>query len=214
MTLPPCYSWSPIGKPVSVAYEAPQGRRVNVIGAYFSHGTQAGRFVYEAYASLPKSQAKKRRKSPQQIAADHGLWSAAEAEAVGPIDSGRLVRFLWRLAGRPPVHLSNWRRERPLVVVLDNYSVHSSKAVKEALPELEAANVFLFYLSSYSPELSAIEPIWNSVKHHQMQVRSYTVVGDLLRAVEAALARKARGLWAQEQPAQEPITTKQLCTAA
>ena len=183
MTLPPCYSWSPVGKPVSVAYEAPQGRRVNALGAYFSHGPLAGRFVYEAYASLPKSAAKKRRKTPQQIAKDHGL----SPEEVGPIDSQRFLNFVWRVAGRPVVYLSGWRRERPLVLVLDNYSVHSSQPVQQALPELAAADVFLFFLPSYSPELSEIEPIWNSVKHHEIPFRSYALAGDLKRAVEEAL---------------------------
>ena len=206
MTLPPCYSWSPLGTPVSVAYEAPQGRRVNALGAYFSHGPQAGRFVHEVYANLPKSQAKKQPKTPEQIARDHGLW---EAE-VGPIDSGRLLRFVWREAGRPAVYLSGWRRERPLV--LDNYSVHSSQPVQEALPPLAAAAVFLFYLPCYSPELSQIEPICNSVKHHEMPVRSYTVAGDLKRAVEEALARKAQSLLA-ERLQETQKTTNQLCAA-
>lgn len=205
MTLPPCYSWSPVGKPLCVAYEAPQGRRVNALGAYFSHGPLAGRFVSEVYASLPKSRAKKRRKTPEQIAKDHGLLP----EEVGPIDSGRFLGFVWRVAGRPVVYLSGWRRERPLVIVLDNYSVHNSQPVEEALPELAAADVFLFYLPTYSPELSEIEPIWNSVKHHEMPVRSYAVVGDLKRAVEEALARKAQALLAETQK-----TTSQLCAAA
>ena len=73
MTLPTCYSWFPIGKVLRIPYEAPQGRRVNAIGAYFSHGRLAGKFVFETYASLPKSRAKKQRKTPEQIAAAHGL---------------------------------------------------------------------------------------------------------------------------------------------
>ena len=205
MTLPPSYSWSPVGKPLSVAYEAPQGRRVNALGAYFSHGLLAGRFVHEVYASLPKSRAKKRRKTPEQIAQDHGL----SPEEVGSIDSQRFLAFVWRVAGRPEVYLWGWRRARPLVIVLDNYSVHSSQSVEEALPELAAANVFLFYLPSYSPELSEIEPLWNSIKHHEMPVRSYALAGDLKRAVEEALASKAQALLAETQK-----TTSQLCAAA
>jgi hypothetical protein len=46
-------------------------------------------------------------------------------------------------------------------------------------------------LPAYSPKLSKIEPIWNDIKHHQIPIRSYTQLGDLKRAVEAALARKA-----------------------
>jgi len=85
-----------------------------------------------------------------------------------------------------------------LVVVLDNYSVHSSQLVHEAIEALNAANVFLFYLPSYSPELSDIEPIWNGVKHYEMIRRSYETAGDLLHAVDTSLMQKAAQLQASK----------------
>lgn len=194
MTLPTGYSWSAVGQSLQVPYEAPQGRRVNVIGAYFSHGLQTGRFEFASYASLPKSTAKVQRTTPAEIAAAHGV----EAEVVGPIDSERFLAFVWHVAGRPPVALVGWRRERPLVIVLDNYSVHKSQTVKAALSALEAANVYLFYLPAYSPELSEIEPIWKSVKGHGMPYRSQTILGPMKQAVDQALADKAQQL-RQEQ---------------
>ena len=51
MTLPTGSSWSAVGQALRVPYEAPQGRRINVIGAYFSHGPEVGRFEYASYAS-------------------------------------------------------------------------------------------------------------------------------------------------------------------
>jgi putative transposase len=205
MTLPTCYSWFPIGQVLRIPYEAPQGRRVNAIGAYFSHGPMAGRFVFETYASLPKSRAKKQRKTLEQIAAAHGLTK----EEVGPIDSGRFLAFVWRVAGRPEVFSEDWKRERPLWIVLDNYSVHTSQPVQEAIPALEAANVFFFYLPAYSPELSEIEPIWNATKHHEIPVRSHAQVKDLKGAVDGALTVKAEALLAAQQE-----TTKELRAAA
>jgi putative transposase len=190
MTLPPSYSWSPVGIPLAVPYEAPQGRRVNAIGGYFSHGPQAGQFEYAVYASLPKSKSKQQRKSPAEVAAAAGL-SLAE---VGPIDSARFLAFVWQLAGRPPVYRTGWKRERPLVIVLDNYSVHKSQTVQAVLPELEAADIWLCYLPSYCPELSNIEPIWQAVKHHQMQERSQTQIKAMKQAVEQALLLKAENL--------------------
>ena len=86
MTLPPCRSWVPQGERLEVRYEAPQGRRVNLLGAHFTHGPEAGRFEHQSWASLPKSRAKKQRKTPEQIAAAHGL----KLEEVGAIDSERL----------------------------------------------------------------------------------------------------------------------------
>jgi hypothetical protein len=190
MTLPPCRSWFPEGKRLEVAYEAPQGRRVKAIGAHFTHGPEAGRFEYQSWACLPKSRAKKQRKTPEEVAAAHGL----AVEEVGPIDSERLVAFIWRAAGRAGAAGEGWVRERPLMVVLDNYSVHTSEAVENAKEELQAAGVHLEYLPAYSPELSRIEPDWNDIKQHHLPVRSFEQVADLKRAVDAALARKARQL--------------------
>ena len=189
MSLPTSYSWSLVGQPLRIAYEAPQGRRVNVIGAYFSHGPLSGRLEWDSYASVPKQKGKA-RKTRAEIAAAHGL----DPECLGAIDSQRLLAFVWRLAGRPAVYARGWRRSRRLVIVLDNYSVHKSQAVKDALPELEAAHIELFSLPSYSPELSDIEPIWRAVKGHGMPYRTQTVLGAAKQAVDAALTEKAEQL--------------------
>jgi DDE superfamily endonuclease len=130
------------------------------------------------------------------VAAVHGL----RAEEAGPIEAERFVSFVWQVAGRPALHSMDWKRARPLVVVLDNYSVHKSQVVQEAMPGLEAANIMFFYLPSYSPELSHIESIWHSIKQHGMPQRSYSLLGDLKRAVDDALSRKACEL--QETPAE------------
>ena len=190
MTLPPCRSWFPQGERLKVAYEAPQGRRVNAIGAHFTHGPQAGRFEYRSWACLPKSRAKKQRKSADEVAAAHGLG----VEEVGAISSERLLAFIWQAAGRGAEGREGWVRERPLMVILDNYSVHRSEVVEAAKEELKAAGVHLEYLPSYSPELSRIEPDWNDIKQHHLPVRSFEKVAELKRAVDAALARKAHQL--------------------
>ncbi len=190
MTLPPCRSWFPEGERLKVAYEAPQGRRVNTIGAHFTHGPEAGRFEAQSWACLPKSRAKKQRKTAAQVAAAHGL----REEEVGPIDSARLVTFIWRAAGRGSEAPAGWKRARPLMVVLDNYSVHKSQVVEAAVVQLAAAEVHLVYLPAYSPELSRIEPDWNDIKQHHLPVRSFEQVAELKRAVDDALARRAAQL--------------------
>ena len=188
LTLPTSYSWYPQGQRLRVPYQAPQGRRVNVIGAYFTHGPQAGRLEWRSWAVLPKSRARTPRTPPEQRAAAHGLT----VEEVGPIDAARLVAFLWQVAGRPAEAPPTWRRARPLVIALDNYSVHTSQTVVAALPQLAAANIELVYLARYCPEQSGIEPVWNDVKQHQIPIRSFAQVADLKHAVDDALARKAQ----------------------
>jgi putative transposase len=188
LTLPTTYSWCPQGQRLRVPYQAPQGRRVNVVGAYFTHGPDAGRFDYRSWAVLPKSRAKKPRTTPEERATTHGLT----VEEIGPIDAERLVAFLWQVAGRPAEAAADWRRVRPLVIALDNYSVHTSQTVVVAQPQLAAANIVLVYLARYCPEQSGIEPVWNDVKQHQLPVRSYARVADLKHAVDDALAHKAQ----------------------
>jgi len=188
LTLPTTSSWAVAGTRLRVPYEAPQGRRVNVIGAYCTHGPAAGHLAYRSWAVRPKSRAKKPRTTPEERAAAHGL----AADEVGPIDAERLVAFLWQVAGRPAAAGPTWRRARPVVIALDNYSVHTSQTVVAAQPLLAAANVELVYLARYCPEQSGIEPIWNDVKAHQLPIRSFERVADLKHAVDDALAHKAQ----------------------
>ncbi len=190
LTLPTGYSWGLVGQPLRVPYEAPQGRRLNAIGGYFSHGPLAGQFEFACFASLPASGSKRPRKTLAERAVEQGL----AVEEVGVIDSDVFLAFVWQLAGRPPAAPATWRRERPLVVVVDNYQVHKSDRVKAELPLLNAADIYLFYLPAYSPELSRIEPIWRDVKYYLLPQRSYQWLGELKRAVDTALLQKASEL--------------------
>lgn len=108
----------------------------------------------------------------------------------GKYDAGAHLHFLARLGGLPDPLPPDWRRERPCVVVEDNYSVHHSQAVKEGMPVLEAAGVRCFFLPPYSPELNEIEPLWRQVKYQDLPDRSYTTATALQEAVDGALTRR------------------------
>jgi hypothetical protein len=203
MTQPTNYSWFPKGTRLTVPYEANQGRRVNVIGAYFSHGPHAGRFVFETRVNLPQSRAKRPRKTAEERARAHGV----NPEDVGKIDADSFLSFVWKLAGRPADASEGWERERPLALSLDNYSVHKSDRVEEEKPALEAANIHLCYLPSYTPELSDIEPVWQDVKHHELTKRSHDQLGALHREVCSALQKKAAKLHDAHQSCQLPCGT-------
>lgn len=181
MTLSNAYSWTPIGQRLYVPYEAPQGRRVNAIGALFHHSR---RFEFLTRAKAPKC---KKKAIPK---AAEGL----EASELGTLDAKIVITFLWQIAGRPNDAPEDWRRERPLVIVIDNYSVHHSQDIKDERGKLQAADVDLFYLPSYSPELSAIEPVWHDIKQHRMRRLSRSSLFDLKRDVDAILMEKASSL--------------------
>ena len=181
MTLPNTYSWSPVGKRLYVPYEAPQGRRVNAAGALFHH---SGRFEFLTRARAPKT----KRKAVSSRA--EGL----EPSELGVLDAEVLIAFIWHIAGRPDDAPEDWRRDKPLVIVLDNYSVHVGKRFQQERQKWRAADIDLFFLPSYSPELSGIEPLWRDVKQHRMRRLSRRSLLDLKRDVDAALADKASSL--------------------
>ena len=74
-TLPTSYSWSRVGERLTVPYEAPQGRRVNVIGADFTHGPLAGRFETARYVRLPELPGKPDARRLAEQAASQGFRS-------------------------------------------------------------------------------------------------------------------------------------------
>jgi hypothetical protein len=170
-TLPTSYTWAREGVRPLLRYEAPQGRRVNVLGAFAPIGPQS-RFVYES-----------------RLAGE------------GKLDGDALLDFVCReivgLAGgraaldAPP---PDYRRERPCTIALDNYGAHHSKPIKAALPQLEAIGISFYYLPPYSPKLNRIEPEWHALKYDRLPDRSFTTGPALKAAVEAALDDRAAEL--------------------
>lgn len=170
-TLPTGYTWARRKTRPLVWDEPPQGRRLNVLGALAVGGPTPGL-----------------------------VWTAPP----GKLDSAAFLAFVCReVAGlpAPPGALPRgYRRARPCVIVLDNYSVHRSAAVRAARPDLDRVGVAFFYLPPYSPDLNRIEPLWRHVKHEQLPVRSYRTLEDLRAAVTAALDRHAISLPATPDP--------------
>jgi hypothetical protein len=164
-TLPTGYTWARQGVRALVHDEPPRGRRLNVLGALAPCGRDP-RLVWES--------------------------------TLGKLDASAFLDFLWHdVAGlaTPVREVSpGYRRARPLVVVLDNYSVHRSKMVKAAEADLARIGVRLFFLPPYSSELNRIEPLWRQVKYHDLPVRSYQSLEALQIAVDNALKTHADAL--------------------
>jgi transposase len=162
-TLPTGYTWARVGARKVVRYEAPEGRRVNAVGALAPYAPGGPRLVFET-----------RRKEQ------------------GKYDAAAHLRFVREtVAGLLPDAPAEARVARPCVVVLDNYAVHRGQVVTDECPTLEAQGVRFFFLPPYSPELNAIEPLWRQVKYQDLPERSYATAQALQDAVEDALARRA-----------------------
>jgi hypothetical protein len=161
-TLPTGSGWGRLGRRLVVPYEAPQGRRVNAVGAYAPYAPASPRLVFET-----------------------------RCRGEGRYDAAAHLAFVRRLAGAPG---DGPRRTRPCLVVLDNYSVHHSRAVTDAVPALAADDIHFCFLPPYSPELNPIEPLWRQVKYHDIPERSHPTETALQAAVETALTTRAHHL--------------------
>lgn len=177
-TLPTSYTWARVGTRPVVPYEAPQGRRVNVIGALAAHGPRP-RFVYASRRIVRTAKATR----------------TAAAAGTGRLDSAAFLDFVCREVAQLPAAWEalppDYVRERPCTIALDNYSVHHSALVQAAEPVLTKAGVTFFYLPPYSPELSTIEPVWHHTKYTDLTTRSYVDGAALQQAVNAALDLRA-----------------------
>ena len=166
--MPTSSTWARTGTRPLLRYEAPHGRRVNVLGARAPFGPPP-RFVYES-----------------RLASE------------GQLDSAAFLDFVCReLVGLPGGGAAleqlpdDDRRVRPGAIALDNDGGHHSKPVNAALPKLEAIGVSLSSLPPYSPKLNRIEPEWHARKYDRLPVRSCSTGAALKAAVDAALADRA-----------------------
>ena len=57
------------------------------------------------------------------------------------------------------------RIRKPLVVILDNASIHTSKKLKPYWDLLEEKGMTFYFLPPYSPELNRIEILWRKMKY-------------------------------------------------
>lgn len=78
------------------------------------------------------------------------------------------------------------RDARPVVLVLDNGPIHTSKATTAAL----AARPWLTveWLPKYAPELNDIELCWRDLKRHHLAHRTFKTVHDLDTAIHEAVS--------------------------
>ena len=76
---------------------------------------------------------------------------------------------------------------RPVVLVLDNGPIHTSKATRAALAE-RAHWLTVEWLPKYAPELNDIEPLWRDLKRHHLAHRTFAGPDDLDRAIHDAVA--------------------------
>ena len=99
--------------------------------------------------------------------------------------SGDFITFLGRLdaiygpgPGRRP--------DKPVVFVLDNGPIHTSKASQAALAGRDWLTIE--WLPKYAPELNDIERSWRDLKRHFLAHQTFADIDHLDRAIHKAIA--------------------------
>ena len=77
---------------------------------------------------------------------------------------------------------------KPLVLVLDNGPLHTSKASRAALAE-RAHWLTVEWLPKYAPELNDIEVLWRDLKRHHLAHQTFAGPEDLDQAIHDAIRK-------------------------
>lgn len=75
---------------------------------------------------------------------------------------------------------------RPVVLVLDNGPIHTSKLTTKALSRRPWLTVE--WLPKYAPELNDIEPAWRDLKRHHLAHRTFADANDLDTAIHRSVS--------------------------
>jgi len=80
------------------------------------------------------------------------------------------------------------RMLKPIVLVLDNGPIHTSKATRAALAE-RAHWLRVEWLPKYAPELNDIEGLWRDLKRHHLAHQTFAGPDDLDQAIHDAVRK-------------------------
>jgi transposase len=77
--------------------------------------------------------------------------------------------------------------DNPVVVVMDNASIHKSEAVTAKMEDWDRRGLTLYFLSTYSPELNLIEILWRKIKYEWIPNSAYAGMAFLRSAISDIL---------------------------
>ena len=95
------------------------------------------------------------------------------------INGKRYIEFLQQIMDE---------RERPLIVIADRASFHTSAEVQKFVRE-NCQRIRMYFFPPYSPELNPDEQVWNEIKHRQIGRQPVKNKTDLKRRLYMALKK-------------------------
>ena len=123
-----------------------------------------------------------------------GLWEPGRemtyALVIGSINSERYIRFMNAQAKRAARRLKS--RGQITVIVQDNGSSHTSKAVQACIPRWQEMGLYFFQLPPYCSEMNPIEIQWRQVKAYGIRGRIFDDEYDLALAVITSMRTRGQ----------------------
>jgi transposase len=77
--------------------------------------------------------------------------------------------------------------DKRAIIIVDNASMHRSKAFKAKLAEWQEKDVVIYYLPPYSPELNLIEIVWRFLKYQWLPISAYQSYKQLKEGLDKVL---------------------------
>jgi transposase len=108
------------------------------------------------------------------------IWVEGESK-----NSLLFLRLLWELVQRHP-------KAKVIHVILDNYSIHSTKQVELSLKTREGRRIRLHFLPPYCPDHNKIERTWQDLHANVTRNHCCPDMASLMREVRAYLRRRNR----------------------
>ena len=99
-----------------------------------------------------------------------GLYSLTEGELRSRMITGKMT------TGKVASFFDGFTEtvKKMTVVVIDNASIYTAKAITEKLDDWARKGLYLYFLPAYSPELNLIEIVWWKVKYEWIHRSTYT----------------------------------------
>jgi hypothetical protein len=104
----------------------------------------------------------------------------------GRVDSQAAIAAFNAFAARYAEEFA--QTKRLCFVILDNASIHTSKAFLAKRDDWMLAGICLHFLPTYSPELNPIEILWRKIKYEWLPLDAYKSYKDMKEQVLAILA--------------------------
>jgi len=84
-------------------------------------------------------------------------------------------------------HIENKNLIKPIIVVIDNASIHTSAEFTDQIEKWQSKGLFPYFLPPYSPELNQIEILIEKIKYEWLPLSAYDSLQKLNESVENTL---------------------------